>query len=110
MNAFINELQLISLIDNNYEHIQQLNTLLDHYKLMKESEFSKEYPGEYNLTQAQINKLFIITKTTINAHYNMSKYTSEEYKDVSNIVHNVLDTFKARKMPSFKQMYYDKIM
>ena len=107
MTAFIKELELISLIDNNYEHIQQLETLSNHYKLMKESNYSKEYPSNYNLTQEQIDKLIIISKTTQNAHYNMGLYTSNEFKDVNNTVENVLKTFNTQPLISFKDLYYN---
>lgn len=109
MKAFIKELELISLVDNNYDHIQQLETLSEHYKLMKESDYSKQYPNEYNLTQEQINNLFIICKTTQNAHYDMRLHTSVEFQDESNTVSNVLKKYDVKAIPSFKQQYYDKL-
>jgi hypothetical protein len=109
MKAFIKELELISLINNNYEHIQQLETLSDHYKLMKESAYSKEYPNEYNLTQEQINNLFIISKTTQNEHYGMHLYTSIEFQDENNTISKVLKKFNVNPLPSFKELYHNKL-
>ena len=103
MKAFNKELQLISLIDNNYEHIQQLETLGSHYKIMKEKSFMKKYPDEYNLTQEQIDRLYIITKTTQNSHYNMGLYLSPEFQNPDNIISAVLTQHNVREMPNFKQ-------
>ncbi len=103
MDAFTKELKLISLVNNNYEHIGELETLANHYKLMIESNYSKNYPNEYNLTQAQIDKLVIITKTTQNSHYDMGLYTSKEFQDPSNVIDDVIE------IPStnYKQKYLD---
>ena len=109
MKAFIKELELISLIDNNYEHIQQLETLGEHYRLMKQDDYSKNYPNEYTLTQEQIDKLFIIARTTQNAHYDMRLFTSEEFKNTSNIISNVLKEYNIKPITSFKQKYYDTL-
>lgn len=108
MKAFNLELQLISLIDNNYEHIQQLETLGSHYKIMKEKSFMKEYPDEYNLTQEQIDRLYIITRTTHNSHYDMRLFTSSEFQNPDNVISAVLVQHSVRAMPDFKQELYNK--
>ncbi len=108
MKAYTKELELISLVNENYNHIQQLETLIEHYKLMKESDYSKEYPNEYNLTQEQIDKLYVIAKTTQNSHYDMKLYTQEIFKDNDNTVNNVLKSLGLNTLTSFKVMYYDK--
>ena len=102
MKAFDLELQLISLIDNNYEHIQQLETLSSHYKVMKEKSFMKEYPDEYNLTQEQIDRLHIIAKTTHNSHYDMRLYLSPEFQDSNNTINAVLEQHNVRAIKKIK--------
>lgn len=109
MKAFIKELELLSLVNNNYKHIQQLETLSEHYSLMKESDYSKEYPNDYSLTQEQIDKLVVIAKTTQNAHYDMALFGSKDFQDVNNTVDNVLKSFNIEPLNSFKQLYYDTV-
>ena len=74
---------------------------------MKESDYSKQNPSEYGLTQEQIDKLLIIIKTTHNSHYSNKFYTSSEFQNEQNIVDNVLKTFNLKPLKSFKQMYYN---
>ena len=106
MNAFLKELELISLVNNNYEYIQQLETLSNHYSRMVVSDYDKQYPSEYGLTQEQIDNLVIITKTTQNSHYGMKLFTSEEFQNESNIVDNVLIKLDKKPLRSFKQEYF----
>ena len=55
-------LELIQLVNNEYKHIEQLETLCSMFANMQES---------YGLTKAEIDLLFIICKTTQSAHYGL---------------------------------------
>jgi len=94
MNAFKSNLKLIKLTNDNYGHIGDLETLSNLYVLAKESDYNKEYPNQWNLTQEQITKLGLITKTTHNSHYNYNLFASKELQDPLNHVDIVLEEFK----------------
>ena len=59
-------LELIQLVNNTYNHIEQLETLGSMFANMQES---------YGLTTAQIGNLFIICKTTQQAHHGLKPNT-----------------------------------
>lgn len=90
MNSFKKHLKLIQVVHNNYSHIQDLETLSDMFKDMKESDYSKSYPNEYQLNQSQIDELNIICKTTQNTHYNYGLFTDKIYQDPNNHIDNVI--------------------
>ena len=94
MKAFKNHLKVIQIVHNNYSHIQDLETLGDMFKLMKESEYSKNYQNEFQLTQQQITELEIICKTTQNSHYGYNLFVSELYKNPSNHIDNVINKYQ----------------
>lgn len=106
MKAFKKELELISLINNNYVHIVQLETLAEHYQSMVESDYSKQCPSEYCLTQEEIDNLYIITITTINSHYDMRLYTDTKFQNKENIVDKALEKVDKKPMRSWKQEVY----
>lgn len=101
MGAFIKQLELISLVDQNFSHIQQLESLLENYKLMKESNYSKEYPNIHLLTQEEINKLIVITETTRKSHY------ESELLNSNNHILNVLKEYNSKPVENFKTKYYE---
>jgi hypothetical protein len=97
MKAFIKNLELISIVFNNYEHIKQLETLSECFKQMRESDYSKEYPSDYDLTQTQIDRLFVICKTSQNSRYNYKLFTNPEFQNAENLITNVLLKHKLRE-------------
>jgi hypothetical protein len=105
--AFKRNLELISLVNNNYEHIQQFETLIEAFKLMKESEYSLKYPNEFCLTKEQIDSLIEIVINTHNSHYDYKLYLDTKYQNSDLCIHNVLAKYGIKQLPSFKDMYYD---
>jgi hypothetical protein len=103
MIAFRKQLELISLVENNYEHIEQLETLGNNYNLMKESNYAREYPSEYTLNQDQIKELEQIVETTKQSHY------KDELKQSVFHINNVLPLHNLKQIPNFKKTYYEKI-
>lgn len=90
---FKKHLTLIQVVHNNMTHIEDLEILGNMFKDMVESDYSKQYPSEYRLNQAQIDQLHIICKTTQNSHYEYGLYTDPIYQDPNNHVDYQLSLF-----------------
>jgi len=90
MTAFKHNLDLIQLVNNSYNHITQLETLTRLFASSKESEYSKEFPSDSNLTQYEIDQLAMICKTTHNSHYNYKLFLFPEFQNSNNHVDNML--------------------
>ena len=83
-------LQLIQVVHNNMSHIEDLEILGKMFANMVESEYSKEYPSIYNLTQDQIDHLCIVCKTTQNSHYEYNLFTDATFQNPNNHVDAIL--------------------
>lgn len=59
-------LELIQLVNNGYKHIEQLDTLCSMFANMEKC---------YGLTTAEIDLLFVICKTTQQAHHGLKLNT-----------------------------------
>jgi hypothetical protein len=81
MKTLKKAIELIAVVNSNYEHIEQLETLESLYSNLKETEYSKQYPSEYSLTQQQINELHRICNVTRNSHYNKELLTDNAHVD-----------------------------
>jgi hypothetical protein len=88
---FKQHLNLIKIVHDNYSHIQDLEILGEMYRDMEETEYSKQYPSEYQLTQFQIDKLYVICKTTQNSHYGFGLFLSPEFQDSNNHIDIILE-------------------
>ena len=94
---FRQHLNLIKVVHDNYSHIQDLETLGEMYRDMKETEYSKKYPSKYSLNQFEIDKLHIICKTTQNSHYEYRLYLSPELQNPNNHIDVVVEELRTAK-------------
>ena len=95
MSAFKKELELINLVNSNYSHISQLETLGNHYaNLMRESSYTTDckangHLNEYHLTNEDIARLEVIARTTHNSHYGFQLWINR-YNNPNDTIENVL--------------------
>lgn len=90
MKALNNNLKLILVVHNNYNHIQDFETLTKLFESSVESDYSKQYPSEYSLSQAQIDHLVVICKTTHNSHYDYNLFKDDMYKNPINHIDKII--------------------
>lgn len=79
-------LELIQVVNNNYEHIDQLEKLNQMFDHLQSSVW---------LTEEEINDLAIVSKTTQNSHYEYKLFTSPNYQNPDNHVDKRLETYKS---------------
>lgn len=74
---FQKQLVLIKLVEKTYKHIDQLESLGSLYSKIEDDK--------------EAEKLYIISRTTQNAHYDYKLYTLSMFKDVKNHIDNLVN-------------------
>lgn len=91
-HAFWTNLKLIKVVFDNYDHIQDFETLTKLYADYKEDEFYKDHPSTYRLTKKEAERLVLICETTRNSRYNYTLFKSESRQNPDNHIDRILQT------------------
>lgn len=93
---------LIKTINDNYSHINELETL-EH--LLKDHDLDNIDPKGERLWFGDLNKEYIVAMTTHNSHYDYKLFTDPQFQNPDNHVDKILGPNTYVK--SYKQMYFD---
>ena len=96
MRYFIQYLQLIKVVHDNYNHIQQMETLSRMFDNLQPSVWLKE---------EEIKLLSIVIETTINSHYDYHYLLAETYTNPENHIDVI---YKNKYIAEYGQERYDE--